>query len=262
MFRLLALLTVLGSALAVIDWGDSSQATLSRLLAIGDFDGFNEALQGVSLQLGDLPQIEQFILISQLVINLRDVECRDIQIGDIVASFNVTNATDADGDAVDELTFDLAATPFSMNCYANYSYSFSGLRSSGIMTANSRNNNFAVTLGFQSPSFEEHPPNTTVVNDCQTEVDIYNLEFSTGLEAIIVALFERAVANLVESQAAGGKIEYLCVAYVSKNVFQLSVAMPRNCSESWIQFSPMQTKSLRNLCCLQRRWILLNTNHH
>lgn len=188
-------------------WNGASVDTLARLLAVGDFDGFNQVLaQGVSIQLGDLPSVSVPILgIFTITIDLKNVYCQNIDIGDILTSYSQQRNVDNNNNnnTVDELSLRTLVQPFSMDCYANYA--FRGLyRGSGVLTLQSRNNKVDVELGFQSPSFDLHPPTQTVLNTCDANIAIYNLEFSSGLERIVVEIFEDDVSNMVENQAESG----------------------------------------------------------
>ena len=196
------------AAIVTAEWvgNGSVNSSVARLLAIGDFDSFNEVLsQGVSLQLGDLPPVSVPLLFFSLDIVLTEVYCTDLYIGDIQIDYSEQKVRDNLGELMDELTLGFDVSPFAMNCYGKYSYDAGIFRSSGDMTLNSRANGVDIQLGFRSLDFELYPPNRTVVNTCDANINIYNLEFSRGIESLIAAIFEQQVADLVENEAASGK---------------------------------------------------------
>jgi hypothetical protein len=200
---LVTLFFVAPTAVSAVSTWSGEELTISslftRYLAIGDFASFNEALKSVTLKLPDPPPISQQVLF-RLRIQLTNVYCQDIVIGDIKTNFTK--------DSNQELTFDFDADPFAMNCYADYSYDYGGfIRSSGEMTANARNNRARLSLGFRSPSnFAEAPPNQTTVKACDTSIDIFDIELSRGLESVIASIFKDAVSRLVEREAASGML--------------------------------------------------------
>ena len=170
----------------------------TRNLAIGDFDIFNEAIKDLTFNLEDPGPIVQQILF-ELRIQLTNVYCVDINIGDAQGDYTMTSNQ--------ELTYTLDLEPFAMTCYADYSYTYGGfIRSSGTALVVTGGNAVELGLGFESSStdFELAPPNRTTLKTCVPQLEVTNIEFSGVIEGVVARIFQTAVADAVEVQAGTG----------------------------------------------------------
>lgn len=159
------------------------------LITGGEFENFNSVIRNVVLNLGDLPTVTQNTLLFTTRIDLTNLVCRDIQIGDIQASYrtviiqandgpdspdttetNGTSTATADNNdqnhnnstntTREQLVLDIKIAPFQMNCEGRYSYTLGQLfGSSGIVTMQTLQNDINLSLAFSAePSFDERAP--------------------------------------------------------------------------------------------------------
>lgn len=167
-----------------------------RFLAVGDFDSINEALQNVQLVVPNPDPITTTILLP-LTIEVSDIVCEEITIGDLQTSYTATNT---------QMDFQLDLFPFSMTCRGNYAYNYGGfVSSSGSLTATIGDSRVMLGLGFASEDFATTPPNATEVSQCSSDIQVEQLQFSGELENVIANLFRDGVQDLVSSGAQDGK---------------------------------------------------------
>jgi hypothetical protein len=83
-----------------------------RQLAVGDFDKLNTLIKDMTLKLQD-----QTISAGQLDLTVTNLQCQNIRIGDILLDYTEIGGT--------TLQLAMVASPFSMDCSADYSYQFS-----------------------------------------------------------------------------------------------------------------------------------------
>jgi hypothetical protein len=241
MTRLLGTLVLIAATFGVIsssanlDDNDNggrfaTSQVLHRWLEMGDFELFNDAIQDLKLVVPDPAPIVQQILF-QLDINLTNVYCVDISIGDMTGDYTLTSDH--------ELLYMLSIDPYSMTCYTDYTYSYGGfLSSSG--TANmamTAGNGVNLTLSLQSPStFDRAPPNATALTSCVPRVDIGSVQFTGAIESIIASLFQDVVTNAVEGQVATGTlVDSYRVFYIVSILLPLSGSLHSNSLTSFAQ---------------------------
>ena len=173
---------------------DSSAATLgpellTGLLRVGDFETFNEEIKDLKLLVDDPDPIVQNVLF-ELQVQLTNVYCTNIQIGDMSGDYSNTNQA---------LTYKLSVDPFGLDCYAEYSYNYGGfLQDSGtavlIMTANA----VELSLGFSSASeFELAPPTGSNVTGCTPRVTIDDVQLGGEVEALVASLFSEMASETI-----------------------------------------------------------------
>jgi len=208
------------------DWSTStlslSSLLLSRALALGDFDSFNQVVQNVTLKLPD-PQPIFMELMLPLTIVLSNLTCRNLQIGDMVTDYNSSNSN---SNNPNELTFHVDLFPFAMDCFGDYTSDFGSFSSFGTLEATAIDSRLQLSFGFQSSSsslsssslpffitttsFTPALPNATTVDFCQGDIAISNLEFSGGIDAVIANIFQDVVGKLVSTEAATGAFTTCC----------------------------------------------------
>ena len=197
------------------DEASTNNALLLRHLALGDFASFNEAIADLRLQVEPPAPISTQILF-ELAITLSNVYCEDIELGDMQGSYNTNNMTTTTADASNnntaELVYSLTVNPFDITCKAAYSYTYGFLFSgNGIVTLQMSSNVLQMDFGFASgggsSSFDVSPPNSTTVQQCNTAVNIESVALDSGLEAVIVEVFQGLVADALEGQVEKGEYE-------------------------------------------------------
>jgi len=185
---------------------------LSRALTVGgDFDSFNDIFQNVTFR---LPDPEKHIsLMGPTTVSLSNLYCRGLHIGDMV-----TNDTLDVGNT--KLTFNLDMFNFSMSCFGDYEYDFGIIDNAGSFQVKAENNHLHVALVFQSSTtFDQAPPNQTMVTHCPGIIRIAELKFSSGIECVIASIFEDTVSNLISTEAAKGALPHR----VSSKIGSMSV---------------------------------------
>ena len=197
--RILLLFHLTGTAVAsrlltaFANNGSLSLHQLTRLLAIGDFEEFNQLFKDAKIQLPDAD-----VSRSGLTLRIRNLYCHDVAIGDIQ-----TNFTRSDDDT--SVTLGVFVSPFEFVCTADYSYKFLFFRGSGQMVAKSRGNQANTRISFTSPSsFAQDPPATTAISSCSSKINVYDVDFHGGVIARILDLLEEVLEDVISDEVEGG----------------------------------------------------------
>jgi hypothetical protein len=88
---------------------ESGRLSLRRRLSAGDFDEFNRLFQNATINLPNT-EVSQTVLSLQLIIDLSNLYCQDVQIGDVELTYNKSS----------DQTLDLAVSVVgvSMSCFS------------------------------------------------------------------------------------------------------------------------------------------------
>jgi hypothetical protein len=163
--------------------------SLRRHLAIGDFAAFNDLLTGATIQLPDVTVEE-----GRLTIDLKDPFCQDIEIGDILLSYNQ--------ESNQLYTFTVQIIGLNLKCYSDYDYGWRFVDGDGEVYADVKDSSATTQLNFASPNFNTSPPTSSIVDSCVSNVEISDLDFDGGFVNSLLDAFERlfrgAIANAVE----------------------------------------------------------------
>jgi hypothetical protein len=188
-FRRLITQTVLTSVETDTATYEKQEISLQRHLAIGDFSAFNNLLAGATIQLPDVTVNE-----GRLTIDLKSPFCQDIEIGDIVLSFNKAN---------NQLyTFTVQIIGLNLKCYSDYDYGWRFIDGDGEVYADVTDSSATTQLSFTSPNFNTSPPTSSNADSCVANVNISDLDFEGGIVNSLLDAFERlfrgAIAGAVE----------------------------------------------------------------
>jgi hypothetical protein len=166
-----------------------------RSLQSADFTEFNQLFQNAVIDLPDNIEVTQEILFFDLVINLENLQCRDVSVGNIV----IESALVAEG----QLQVTIQVVDLSINCFSDYTYRWSQFDGSGDFEATSVGSDANVTLLFATAdgsSFSAAPPANATVASCDTNIVITDLNLNGGFVASILDAAVRLLANAVETQ--------------------------------------------------------------
>jgi hypothetical protein len=186
-----------------------------RSLQSADFTEFNKLFQNAVIDLPDNIEVTQEILFFDLVINLENLQCRDVSVGNIV----IESALVAEG----QLQVTIQVVDLSINCFSNYTYRWSQFDGSGGFEATSAGSDANVTLLFgtaDGSSFSCAPPANATVASCGTNIVITDLNFNGGFVASILDAAVRLLASAVETQLEKRKCFHRQVARVSNSVIR------------------------------------------
>ena len=167
---------------------------LKRQLAIGDFERFNELFNGAELVLPDAELGE-----GGARLELSDMYCSDVNIGDIQTSYNVIK----DSIGRDVLEFDINVSPFAMECYGDYDYYIFVRLGGGEFTVDTMGNSLSTKILIQSPStFDLEPPVDSSVATCSAKIETNaQVSFRGDFLGRVANLFKEPVSNLIENEA-------------------------------------------------------------
>jgi hypothetical protein len=184
--KLLAMTTLMSIPMVAHSLASPIYSLTDRLLAIGDFATFNALLQDVTLYLPDTVVTDKVLGIT-LTLDLRDLRCSNLSIGDVELDYVTGNYLSNDR------VFDLHVKELDTTCIVNYNYDYGFLSGSGRVTAYTDNNSVEASLVFSQPDSSK-PPDTLRVENCQPVVAITNLDFDGGVVAtILVSTFKSPV---------------------------------------------------------------------
>ena len=173
-----------------------SDASDKRALVIGDFVRFNELFADAVLKLPDAS-----VSSGQLDLTIRNLICTDINVGDIVLDYSIIE----DNIPTQSLALTVTATPFAMNCFADYDYQFVFLSGTGTFEAVTSDNTVNTRIDLNSPNgFRTEPPETADVEYCSATINAVDVTFQGGTVAAVLNLFEDLVNGVIEQQAQQG----------------------------------------------------------
>lgn len=172
-----------------------------HLQDVGDFDRFNQLFQDATITIPNDFVITERVVIADLTLNISNIMCYNIAVGDISLSHSRISTTDID--------VNVNITELDMLCDIDYQYTYGFLSGGGIARVTTDNNSASTTLKFQSENFDTFPPNSASVTECTANIEITNIEFFEDLASNIVELFERLIRDLIEEQVEGIACEEL-----------------------------------------------------
>jgi hypothetical protein len=181
--------------IVVCDGMASPTNNILRHLEIGDFDRFNTLFRNATIKLNDQP-----ITTGELTLVVSNLQCTDIQIGDVQLDYTV--ADDVNGTDASVLAILISASPFSMTCTADYSYDFTFLSGSGNFESSTVDNSVNSTINLIAPNgFAMEVPSLSGVADCAAQVNVEKTTFNGGIVGVVLNLFESAVSDVIANQA-------------------------------------------------------------
>jgi len=199
---------VLSAVAAATTLTTTSMAVLAeqqshRGLKVGDFKALNDLYSEMELPLPDT-SIEQDLLGSSLKLDLSDIVCSGLDIGDIVIDW-LDDSTP--GNDVANLVADISIVDADLDCTLNYAYSYLFFSGTGSATLLTENNQVNVVMAIDI----DHSVSTTAlasveVAECQSEVNVESLNLDgdgTGAMAAVVnslqGMLQGTVAGEIES---------------------------------------------------------------
>ena len=166
----------------------------------GDFAEVNSILRDVVVKMPDLPTVESF----GYSIDLTKIVCRDLYIRDASLTSRSVGLVGQSSSGV-QLEWSIEGLAFV--CDAKYRYrGMLGMGNTGDVYINSRDNNAVATATVSAPlNGSPQPPTKVLMNSCDTEVQIVDIDFDNGgfigwvLDAI-EALLRTAVENMASEK--------------------------------------------------------------
>jgi hypothetical protein len=169
----------------------------SRQLEIGDFQRFNELFKNAQLLLPNAEVSE-----SGLTLNIQNLICTGISIGDIQANYTIQQEN-----GQDVLKYTVNAYPISITCSADYTFKVLFVNGKGRFTAvadNTRAETIIQLIGEPgTTSFDQGPPINATVDYCNTDINTDgNISFEGATLQRLLNLFKKLISNLVDKYAA------------------------------------------------------------
>jgi hypothetical protein len=139
-----------------------------RGLAIGDFDDFNNLFRNAIVRLPDA-EVNQRVIGINLNLKLGNIRCTGIEIGDIVIDYRKENSR--------RMNVDVDIMDLDMDCSIDYRYEYGFLHGSGSVQGYTSGNSASTRLVFNSANFDEHPPHSSSIEGCISNVEINDMNF-------------------------------------------------------------------------------------
>lgn len=161
-----------------------------RELAIGDFDEFNELLEGAMIKLPDAT-----VDMNAIYVDMTNVRCTDFSVDDIIVkAFQDGNSGST--------RLQVSIEGLDMVCFLNYKYTFLFTRY-GTADLYSYDNRASVEMVFESPNYNggTFNPTQSSVTQCFPQVNIANLNFHGDISAVVLNTVERLLRDKVEQEA-------------------------------------------------------------
>eukprot|EP00548_Thalassiothrix_antarctica_P009174 CAMPEP_0194160818 /NCGR_PEP_ID=MMETSP0152-20130528/78596_1 /TAXON_ID=1049557 /ORGANISM="Thalassiothrix antarctica, Strain L6-D1" /LENGTH=1020 /DNA_ID=CAMNT_0038870539 /DNA_START=133 /DNA_END=3197 /DNA_ORIENTATION=- len=183
----------------------SSDISLRRSLAVGDFDEINDEINDIILKDFTLTIPDQTVSVNALftlTLDLKRMICFNFSIGDIVLNYILEEGG--------ELKMSLKIIGLDLKCALDYNYRYGGfLSGDGEAGAFSDDNSIQLSFSFFSDDFRSNPPNRFELKECRdnnqqegdlSEVDITisRIQFNGGIVGGILNLFESTIRNALE----------------------------------------------------------------
>jgi len=166
--------------------------SVRRSLAVGDFEELNALLKDATVTLPPAI-IEEEVAGSDLTLDLKKIECNDIRIGDIQIAYSKNSNQ--------KLTFQVNIFELDLKCFVDYKYKYRFLPSgNGEASAETENNSASVSFAFTSPDFTTVPPNAASIVDCETNINISDMDFKGGFIGWLLDQFDDLISNVVEKE--------------------------------------------------------------
>jgi virulence-associated protein VapD len=164
-------------------------AVLHRQTQDGDFDRLNELFQGASITIPNDFEISERVALIQLTLYVDNIRCYNVSVGDMVVDHSVSN-TNID------VTVDISG--MDLTCDVDYRYEYGLLHGSGVAQVFTKNNVISTTVSFLSDDYATLSPSSSSVQNCSTDIRIYNIDFHDDFLSDIVQWFEKCIKDLVE----------------------------------------------------------------
>ena len=164
----------------------------TRSLTVGDFAEFNDLFQDAVIHIPDDFQFSERVFSVKLELNIRDIKCYDISVGDMSVSHSRQSNQ--------RINVNVDVTQLDLRCDVDYRYKYGFLRGDGIATVRTNDNSASTTLRFDSTDFHTQPPNGSSVGSCTTDIEITDINFEGDFVSNIVEIFERLIRDVIERE--------------------------------------------------------------
>ncbi|KAG7360134.1 paraquat-inducible protein A domain containing protein [Nitzschia inconspicua] len=166
------------------------QVTSKPDLAIGDFDLLNEIFENASIILPNEYEVSQKVGIATLNMNIRNLTCYDLSVGDITVTHDDVSST------VHEV--DIAMYGLDLTCEMNYNYKYGILSGDGWVQIRTNGNSASSIIKFTSLDFDQASPVESTIEDCFSDVRIERMDFEGDFVSEILEIFQGLIRNVVE----------------------------------------------------------------
>jgi hypothetical protein len=162
-----------------------------RFMALGDFDLLNEIFENASILLPGDYAVSERVGIATLNMNIRNITCNDLSVGDITVAHDEVSTTTHN--------VDIAMYNIDLTCEMNYDYKYGVLSGDGWVQIRTDGNSASSTIKFTSSDFDQASPVESAVDQCFSDVEIERMDFEGDLVSEIVEIFQGLVRNVVEN---------------------------------------------------------------
>jgi hypothetical protein len=169
---------------------ESRHAPLLRRTAIGAFDEFNELFENASIFLPETFEVSQRVGLANLEMEIMNIKCYDISVGDIAISHDRNNGRNVDV-LVNVYQLDL-------KCEMDYKYDYGIFKGDGWLKLSTDDNLAYTKLNFASEDFNSLPPSGSSIEECVADIEITNMDFEGDTLSEIIEIFQRLVRGTVE----------------------------------------------------------------
>jgi len=173
----------------------SGAISLKRLLAIGDFDRFNQLFTNARINIPN-QVVKQWIVFADLVIKTRGLFCSDLTIGDIIINYNK--------ESNQRVVFRVDVREVDLACWSDYDYEYGAIRGSGSFFARTDNNEATTSIALVSSDFNLEPPSSAVVESCSAVIRVVDLSTSGDIISTVANVFKGLIKGVIEREVSNG----------------------------------------------------------
>ncbi|CAJ1942472.1 unnamed protein product [Cylindrotheca closterium] len=173
---------------------DEISNALSRQLRIGDFDEFNELFENASIVLPGPFSAEQRVAFVNLKINIYNVRCYGVNVGDMSISHQTKSSQDIEV-LINVLQLDL-------DCEMDYDYQWGAANGDGWLKVQTDDSSASTSINFVSDDFNTKPPKSSSVSGCEPDIRITRLDFEEDFLSEVLEAFQFLVRGAI-SNAVG-----------------------------------------------------------
>jgi hypothetical protein len=184
-------LASLTAAMASSEVSSFGASTSHRKLAIGDFDLLNEVFENASIVFPEDYEVSENVGIATLNMNIRNLKCYDLSIGDITVAHEDVAST--------VYVVDIAMYELDLTCEMEYDYKYGVLSGDGWVQIRTDGNSASSTLKFTSLDFNQASPVESTVEQCFSDVKIKRMDFEEDLASEILEIFQGVIRSVVEN---------------------------------------------------------------
>jgi len=167
----------------------------ARVLAAGDFDELNALLAGAEILLPDASfRADLPWPLTGVDIKLTNLVCTKLSIEDMTLEHSMISNK--------EVHVSIGISGLRLECDFDWWYKYGMVSDDGTgqVYMNDGKSYLSSTVALKSIDFSSHPPNSSSIINCETNIEITDMDFQGGISGTIANTFEKSIRNTVEKE--------------------------------------------------------------